>query len=442
MTDATLPPTPDASRPGSVPPPGPTSTPGPVSPSGQAAAETPPPEGPWPSAPTRAAVPREIWVLIAAAFIVALGYGLIAPILPQYAASFDVGVAAASTIVSVFALMRLVFAPAGGTLVTRFGERTVYLTGLVIVALSTAACALATSFPMLLVVRGLGGIGSTMFTISAMGLIVRTAPSTIRGRVSAIYGTSFLVGNIAGPLLGTLASGLGFRLPFLIYAVALLAAAGVAGGLLQRTPPPAERSDDRPPLLLREALARPAYRALLVGNFANGWTNFGIRISLVPLFAAAVPTLGAASAGLGLSAYALGNFVMLQASGRLVDRRGRRPVAIAGLVVCGLAGIAFGLATALPAFLGLSAVAGAGAALLAPAQQAAVADIIGSDRSGGPALAAFQMTADLGGFLGPIAGGLLAASGGFGWGFGLSGVLMLVAVIPWLMASDTRVRPS
>lgn len=390
---------------------------------------------------TRTRTPREIWVLIAAAFIVALGYGLIAPILPQFAASFDVGVAAASMIVSVFALARLLFAPAGGTLVTKLGERRVYLTGLVIVALSTAACALATSFPMLLIVRGLGGIGSTLFTISAMGLIVRTAPVDIRGRVSATYGTAFLVGNIAGPVLGSLSSGLGYRIPFLIYAAALLLAAAVAATFLSRTPRAEVARDARPPLRLREALVHPAYPALLVGSFANGWTNFGVRISLVPLFAAATPTLGPALAGLGLSAYAVGNFGMLQFSGRLVDRRGRRPVAIAGLLVCGLAGLAFGWATAIPLFLGLSVVAGAGAALLAPAQQAAVADVIGSDRSGGPALAAFQMAGDLGGFLGPVVAGLIAGAAGFGWGFAVSGVLALLAVIPWLLAPDTKRAP-
>ena len=393
--------------------------------------------------PSTRQIPRETWVLIAAAFIVALGYGLIAPILPQYARSFDVGLGAASMIVSVFALARLVFAPAGGSLVGRLGERNVYLAGLVIVALSTAACALATSFPMLLIVRGLGGIGSTMFTISALGLIVRTAPPAVRGRVSATYGTAFLVGSIAGPVLGALAAGLGYRLPFVIYAVALLAAAGVAAAFLPRTPLATVVADARPRLGLREALAHPSYRALLVGGFANGWTNFGVRISLVPLFAAVVPTLGPAMAGLGLSAYALGNFAVLQLSGRLVDARGRRRVAVAGLVVCGLAGLAFGWATSVPAYLGVSALAGAGASLIAPAQQAAVADIIGSDRSGGPALAAFQMVGDLGGFLGPMLAGFVADRLGFGWAFGASGVLMLVAAVPWLVAPDTlvRVRP-
>ena len=58
----------------------------------------------------------EIWVLVAAAFLIALGFGIVAPVLPQFARSFDVGVMAASAIVSIFAFVRLVFAPAGGAL--------------------------------------------------------------------------------------------------------------------------------------------------------------------------------------------------------------------------------------------------------------------------------------------------------------------------------------
>src|SRR5690625_7934055 len=94
----------------------------------------------------------------------------------------DVGVAAASVIVSAFAFFRLVFAPAGGALVSRLGERPVYLTGLVIVALSSLATAFAQSYWQLLLFRGLGGVGSTMFTVSAMALLVRQAPPANRGR--------------------------------------------------------------------------------------------------------------------------------------------------------------------------------------------------------------------------------------------------------------------
>lgn len=394
----------------------------------------------------RPGVPREIWVLVAAAFVVALGYGLISPILPQYAQSFGVGLGAASAIVSAFALMRMVFAPAGGTLVNRFGERPVYITGLLIVAGSTAACAFAQSYEQLLVVRGLGGIGSTMFTISAMGLIVRVAPVEMRGRVSALYGAAFLSGNIAGPLLGTALSFLGYRTPFLIYAVALLIAATVVAVNLARVrvdaDAPASTGDPRPTLSLREALRLPAYRALLAAQFANGWSNFGVRIALLPLLAAAVPTLGPAFAGIGLTAFALGNFLVLQVSGRLVDARGRRGVVLAGLTLGGLASLPFGFVTEPLPFLGLAVAAGAAAALIQPGQQAAFADILGRDRAGGQALATFSMVGDLGGFLGPIVTGLLADAAGFGWAFAVSGLILLVAALPWWRSPDTLRRPA
>lgn len=45
--------------------------------------------------PPRERIPREIRVLIAAAFVIAIGFGLVAPILPQFARAFDVGVTAA-----------------------------------------------------------------------------------------------------------------------------------------------------------------------------------------------------------------------------------------------------------------------------------------------------------------------------------------------------------
>lgn len=94
----------------------------------------------------RVPIPREIWILVGAAFVIAIGFGIVSPVLPSYARSFDVGVAAASVIVSAFAFFRLVFAPAGGALVEKLGERPVYLAGLLIVAVSSFATAFAQSY--------------------------------------------------------------------------------------------------------------------------------------------------------------------------------------------------------------------------------------------------------------------------------------------------------
>lgn len=390
---------------------------------------------------TKEPIPREIRVLIGSAFVIAVGYGIVAPVLPQYAASFDVGVAAASVIVSAFAFMRLVFAPAGGSLVTRLGERPVYLIGLIIVAVSTGLCALANGYWQLLVFRGLGGIGSTMFTVSAMALIVRLAPPHMRGRISSAYAGAFLIGGIAGPILGSLTAGFGYRVPFVIYAVALLIAAGVVAALISGAslrPPPG--STPAPVLTVREAFTDNAFRAALVAGFANGWANFGVRVSLVPLFAATSGGLGAQWAGLALTIFAVGNAVALQFSGRFVDRHGRRPPIIVGLIVSALGTVFFGMAHAIVPFLLLSLIAGAGAGIVNPAQQAAVADVVGQDRSGGKVLAAYQMAQDSGAILGPVLAGWVADQFGFTAAFAVTAAVLLVGAAAWLPARETMPR--
>ncbi len=387
-----------------------------------------------------AALPREIWVLVVASFVIALGFGLVAPALPQFARSFDVGVTAATIVVSSFAAMRLLFAPASGSLVQKLGERPVYITGLLIVALSTGACAFAASYWQLLVFRALGGIGSTMFTVSALGLLVRIAPPDARGRVSGLYATSFLMGNILGPLFGGALIGLGLRAPFLIYAVALLVAASVVGISLRSSELARPDSGDGVPVMrLRDALRSPVYRAALGSNFANGWVVFGVRVAMVPLFVVEALDEGEAFAGVALTAFAVGNALVLIKSGKLSDRFGRRPFVLAGLVVCGVSTIAMGFTESVVWFLITSFVAGMGSGLSNPSQQAAVADVVGSKARGGPVLAAFQMVADVGAVIGPVAAGFLADRLSYSTAFAVTGVIMLAATLPWFVVGRPRV---
>lgn len=383
-------------------------------------------------------IPREIWVLVVAALVIALGFGLIAPVLPAFARSFDVGVTASSIVVSSFALMRLLWAPVGGRLIGRMGERPVYLLGLLIVALSTGACAFAASYWQLLVFRALGGIGSTMFTVSAAGLVVRLSPPAARGRVSSAYASAFLIGNILGPVVGGVLAGLGYRTPFLVYAVALLLAAGVVAVFLSGASlRPAPGSTPLPPLPFREAVTHPTYRAILVAGFANGWSNFGMRVALLPLFAVAVLRTTPGVAGMALAVFAVGNAVALTVAGRMTDLRGRRPLVVTGLVVNGVFTALVGVTGSLWLLFVVSLLAGAGAGLLNPAQQAAVADVVGSERSAGEAVAAFQMVQDAGTIVGPVLAGVLVDHVGYATAFALSGVITLLAVVPWLRAPET-----
>ncbi|WP_289017867.1 MFS transporter [uncultured Ornithinimicrobium sp.] len=389
-------------------------------------------------------IPRPIWILVGAAFVIALGFGIVSPVLPAYARSFDVGVAAASVVVSAFAFFRLVFAPAGGALVSRLGERPVYLAGLLVVAVSSLATAFAQSYGQLLLFRGLGGIGSTMFTISAMALLVRLAPPRLRGRVSSAYASAFLIGGMAGPLLGGLLAGFGLRAPFVVYAVVLVVAAVVVavglGG--ERLPAPPAGSAERPTMTLAQAWASPVYRAALASGVANGWTNFGVRMAVLPLLAIAVLDQPWA-AGVVLAVSAVGTAVTLQFSGRAADRVGRRPLVMVGLLVMGAGMGLMGLATVpasstvgLAVLLALAVVSGVGAGMVNPGQQAAVADVVGQERNAGKVLSVFQMAQDGGAIVGPILIGLVADTWGFTVAFAVTGVICVLGAVPWLRTPE------
>lgn len=393
--------------------------------------------------PANTRLPRDIKVMLAAAFLIALGFGLVAPVLPQFATTFDVGATAAAVIVSIFAFMRLLFAPAGGALIVRLGERPVYVAGLLIVAASTAACAFAQNYWQLLVFRGLGGAGSVMFTVASMALVVRLAPPESRGRVSGAYASAFLIGNVCGPVVGGLLAGFGLRIPFLAYAAALVLAALVVQTQLSHVPGASRKNGSLAPAMsLGEALHDSAYRAGLFSSFANGWATFGVRMATVPLFAVAALGAGPAAAGWALAVFAGGNALALTVSGKLADTLGRKPLMIAGLVLTGTATAGIGLTHDMPWFLAASAFAGMGSGLLGPAQQAAIADVIGNGRSGGRVLAVFQMVSDAGAIIGPVLAGLLADRLGYGWAFGVTGAVLIVAAAGWLLARETFQRPA
>lgn len=384
-----------------------------------------------------AKIPREIWIMVSAAFLIALGYGLIAPLLPQFVVSFDVSMAAAGMVVSIFSASRLVFAPSAGSLVDGFGSRWVYLGGLLTVAVTTGLVAISQEYWHIVVFRALAGIGSTMFTVSAMGLIVRLSPPSIRGKCSATYATAFLLGSVIGPLLGASLSFLGFRWPFVIYGLGVALAAVVVWILM-----PAIEEDDPnatklQPMKLNEAWHDTAFRAVLTSNFAQGWINMGVRVSVLPLFAATVFHNGAAASGFALAVFAFGNAVVLQFSGKWADTYGRRPLILIGLIGTGVFVGLLGLADSVLVLLVVSALAGASSGLINPAQTAAIGDVVGNQRSGGQVLSTFQMAGDFGQILGPIVVGGLADYFGFAKAFAVCGLVAAMGVVAWTFSRET-----
>jgi MFS family permease len=362
----------------------------------------------------RGDLPREVGVLAVIAFVVALGFGIVAPAIPLFARSFGVGTTAVGLAVSAFAFFRFVSAFSGGTLVERFGERVVLATGLVVVAVTTGLAGLAGNFPVFLALRAAGGVGSAMFTVAALSLLLRVAPPSHRGRAAATWQGGFILGGIAGPAAGGLLAELSPRLPFFLYAGFLLVAGAVGLALLRTASTAADPGGapvhtgpdlDAGPVALRTAFRSRVYIAALIANLGVGWVLFGVRNSLVPLYVTEELGRTVAWAGAGLLAGSLAQALALLGSGRLVDGWGRRPSLILGSTLATASMVVLVLPPAIGAFLFSMALFGLAASLLGSAPAALVGDI--SPARGGRVVAVFQMAADLGAIGGPLIAGWL-----------------------------------
>ena len=400
-------------------------------------------------------LPREVAVLTAIAFFVALGFGILIPSLPIFASTFGVSAFQAGIVISVFALVRFVTSPLSGAMVNRVGERTVLSSGLLIVALSSLAAGFSQSYGQLLVLRGAGGLGSSMFTVSAMALLLRVVPNYQRARASSAFHGGFLLGGVAGPAVGGIVVAVSIRAPFFVYAAALLVASAVSlvflsrAQLLEREE---QVSGGNAGKLqeLRTALRDKAYQAALGANLITGFVIFGLRSSVVPLFVVEGLQRGASMSGIGFLIAAAVQAVFLLPAGRMADTRGRRPALLfgtlataAGMALLTLSDIAvntLGTAGLVGVFLFLLAMAvqGFGGAFMGSAPSALVGDIMGG-RKGGVVIATFQMMSDLGAIVGPLMAGLLVDAFDYGWGFAAGAVLALVPILLVLRMPETLV---
>lgn len=389
----------------------------------------------------RGELPVEVLILAAIAFAVAVGFGIVAPVIPLYATQFGVGPTAAGAVVSVFAGMRLVSGLLGGRLVNRFAEQSVLTAGLAVVAVSSLFAGSAQSYAQLVVMRGAGGIGSAMFTVSAFALLYRVVSPGMRGRGAGMVQGGFLLGGIAGPAIGGLLAEASLRAPFFVYA-ATLGVAALISGVALRGAATARREagtpeSTEPVTSLRTALRSRAYVAALVTQVGTGWALFGIRSSLLPLFVADSLGLPARWVGAGFVISAVVQGALLIPAGRFVDTVGRRPGMVGGGVVATVAIALLALWPTQAVFLVSMAIYGAGAALLGTAPAAVVGDVVGS--RGGTVVAVSQMASDVGAIVGPLVAGLLVQTGSYQLAFAVTaGVVALGAVVSATMPETRR----
>ncbi len=390
-------------------------------------------------------LPLGALTLVGGNFFVAIGFGMIGPALPALAVHFDSSAVAVSAVIVIYSAMRLAFAPLCGTLAHRFGESRQYFLGACLVGVSAMLFGFAPNYPSLLGLRAVSGIGSIMYTVSASTLLIRLAPPHMRGRVSGLSHTTFLLGYMIGPALGGLLVGYSLPAPFVIYGLLMIGVGACGRVLLAGQRPgreaPASGRAATPALRIRDVWRRPLFVAVLASGFVLGWEVYGVRLSLVPLYAIEHLRQSPAVAGFGLTLSAVGSAAVVFLAGRWADRRGRRVVMVSGLTLCGAALTAMGTAPFVLAFLLLSLLVGVGAGVTQPAQGASLADLVGNRASGGRVVAAVSMAVDTGSMVGPLAAGLIADRFGLGSALMLSGALMVVPVAVWLTLPAGTPKP-
>ncbi|CAB4918149.1 unannotated protein [freshwater metagenome] len=382
--------------------------------------------------------PREVGVLVFASFFVAVGFGIIAPTIPLFAKSFGVNNAQVGTIISAFALARFASGLISGKLVDKFGERLVYTVGIAFVALSSFAAALAQSYEQLLIFRSAGGLGSSMFSVAAGSIVLRAVRDDQRARAQSLYNGSFLVGMMAGPVIGGFLTAISLRAPLLVYAF-LLVVASAAGGFLLRNSVLAARPTEKSVAVktsIRDALAMKPYVIALIISFTTAWVLFGMSRSVLPLFMVEDMKSSAGFIGVGFTISAVVQGLYLLKAGRLSDQRGRKFAAISGLIYLCISVFLLAITFHPWVFL-LSMFIGAfGSAFLSTTPSAIVGDVLKG--KGGQVIALYQMSGDAGAMVAPVLLGFIADHYGFRATFAISAALVAAVIIVATKLPETR----
>jgi len=383
-------------------------------------------------------LPREVSVLVIASFFVAVGFGIIVPAIPLFTRSFGVSNAAVGLIISLFAFSRFASGLISGKLVDRFGERTIFTVGIMMVSISVGLSGLAQSYSQLLFFRAAGGLGSSMFSVAASSVILRSVSDAQRGHAQSVYNGSFLVGSIAGPAIGGALTVISLRAPFFVYAVTLFISGIIALVFFTSDHLQAPKKSDGKvaAMSLRDALSLRGYRYALIITFVASWVLFGVRTSILPLFITEELKSTATVVGLGFTVSAVIQGALILRAGRISDERGRRFILIMGSSIS-MVGVVIMILTVNPAMYFITmAIIGIGNAFLAAAPATVVGDLL--EGKGGQVIALFQMAGDAGMIVGPIVVGFVADHYGYRSAFAVSGLVFSLAIILSIKMPETR----
>ena len=187
-----------------------------------------------------------------------------------------------------------------------------------------------------------------------------------------------------------------------------------------------------------DRLFTPAFVALTLSELAY-FTAAGLVIGVTPFFVTG--PLGSDEAGLGVVAGAFGITTLLLRpwAGRASDRRGRRPLLVAGSSLFAIVVLAHAAGPAFEALVALRLVLGVAEAMFFVAGYATLADLAPPGRAG-EALSYNSLALYLGVALGPFVGQLLLDAGGFPLAWSGGAGLAILATLLALRVPETATR--
>jgi MFS family permease len=384
---------------------------------------------------------RSVVAVIAIAFILMLGNGIVLPVLPLYARSFGVGYGAAGLMIAAYGIARVGLDLAAGAAVDRTGERGAGAAGLGLVALFSLLTGLAPSFALAVVWWGAVGASSALAQTASYAYLLRVVPRGRMARTMGVFYGAFSVGLAGGGFVGGfLADHFGLETP--LFAAAGLAA--LAGLLYLRYVPrrPAQAETRHAPAAasirsrLREVVRTPGIAAAFAGQLAYLWSFAAVFGTLLALFGR--DELGMSPSAIGV-VFAIGLLVellLLYPAGSAADRHGRKVVLVPALAGTAILTAVLGLASG-PVALGLLVAAlAATSGLGGVAPSAMLADVV-PRAALGTAAGVFRLSGDVGFALGPLVAGAVAGGVGLEAAFAVSAVPAAAALVLVMRTPET-----
>ncbi len=312
-----------------------------------------------------------------------------------------------------YAAMQLIFGPLLGTLSDRFGRRPVILLSLAGSAIDFFAQALAPSLWFLFIARTLNGISGANITV-ANAYIADVTPIEKRpaafGMIGAAFGLGFVIGPVAGGLLGDIS----IRLPFVVAGIVTLASVVYGVFVLpeslaieHRARHPLTFSRLNPFGAIRNLREYPGVRRIAAVSLLLNLAQFGLHTTWV-LYTKF--RYGWSTTQVGLSLFVVGIGAVIVQGGlarKIIPRLGERRSLIFGVAIAVLAYLCYGLAPHGWMIYVLVAIASLGA-VSQPASQALITRQVGP-RDQGRVQGAFVSVIGLASVFGPILGGLVFA---------------------------------